>query len=98
MLDFGAVFDRAPELLWATRGTFGLAFAGMALALVIGILGVIAGPRTGGSASLGICFHGSDITVVSSKIIRDSSVQQPSGRDFSAGRQRRCRQAQHRGQ
>lgn len=42
MLDFGAVFDRAPELLWATRGTFGLAFAGMALALVIGILGVIA--------------------------------------------------------
>lgn len=40
--DFGAVFERAPELLWATLGTFGLAFAGMALALVIGILGVIA--------------------------------------------------------
>jgi polar amino acid transport system permease protein len=40
--DFGAVFDRAPELLWATLGTFGLAFAGMALALLIGILGVIA--------------------------------------------------------
>lgn len=40
--DFGAVFERAPELLWATLGTFSLAFAGMALALVIGILGVIA--------------------------------------------------------
>lgn len=40
--DFGAVFERAPELLWATLGTFGLAFAGMALALLIGILGVIA--------------------------------------------------------
>ncbi len=40
--DFGAVFDRAPELLWATLGTFGLAFAGMALALLIGIVGVIA--------------------------------------------------------
>ncbi|HEV7250516.1 MAG TPA: amino acid ABC transporter permease [Shinella sp.] len=39
--DFGAVFERAPELLWATLGTFGLAFAGMALALVIGVLGVI---------------------------------------------------------
>ncbi|MEN3150814.1 amino acid ABC transporter permease [Neorhizobium sp. IRAMC:178] len=40
--DFGAVFERAPELLWAMLGTFGLAFAGMALALLIGILGVIA--------------------------------------------------------
>ena len=40
--DFGAVFDRAPELLWATLGTFGLAFAGMGLALVIGVVGVIA--------------------------------------------------------
>ncbi|MCJ8150870.1 amino acid ABC transporter permease (plasmid) [Shinella sp. H4-D48] len=39
--DFGAVFERAPELLWATLGTFGLAFAGMALALVIGVVGVI---------------------------------------------------------
>jgi polar amino acid transport system permease protein len=39
--DFGVVFERAPELLWATLGTFGLAFAGMALALVIGVVGVI---------------------------------------------------------
>ncbi|GAA3103101.1 amino acid ABC transporter permease [Rhizobium viscosum] len=38
--DFGAVFDRAPELFWGSLGTLGLAFAGMLLALVIGILGV----------------------------------------------------------
>lgn len=40
--DFGAVFDRAPELFWGSLGTLGLAFAGMLLALVIGILGVAA--------------------------------------------------------
>jgi polar amino acid transport system permease protein len=40
--DFGAVLDRAPELLWASFGTLGLALAGMLLALVIGILGVVA--------------------------------------------------------
>ncbi|MDQ0559205.1 polar amino acid transport system permease protein [Rhizobium mesoamericanum] len=40
--DFGAVLDRAPELLWGSLGTFGLALAGMLLALVIGILGVVA--------------------------------------------------------
>ena len=40
--DFGAVFDRAPELFWGVLGTLGLAFAGMLLALVIGILGVVA--------------------------------------------------------
>ncbi|OWV73760.1 ABC transporter permease [Rhizobium sp. R339] len=38
--DFGAVFDRAPELFWGSLGTLGLACAGMLLALVIGILGV----------------------------------------------------------
>ena len=40
--DFGAVLDRAPELLWGSIGTLGLALAGMLLALVIGILGVVA--------------------------------------------------------
>jgi polar amino acid transport system permease protein len=40
--DFGAVLDRAPELLWGSLGTLGLASAGMLLALVIGILGVVA--------------------------------------------------------
>ncbi|RWM02527.1 MAG: amino acid ABC transporter permease [Mesorhizobium sp.] len=40
--DFGAVLDRAPELLWGSLGTLGLALAGMLLALVIGILGVVA--------------------------------------------------------
>ncbi|MDX8480142.1 MULTISPECIES: amino acid ABC transporter permease [Mesorhizobium] len=40
--DFGAVLDRAPELLWGSLGTVGLALAGMLLALVIGILGVVA--------------------------------------------------------
>lgn len=40
--DFGAVLDRAPELLWGSLGTLGLALAGMLLALVIGIVGVVA--------------------------------------------------------
>ncbi|WEJ15400.1 amino acid ABC transporter permease [Sinorhizobium sp. K101] len=40
--DFGAVLDRAPELLWGSLGTLGLASAGMLLALAIGILGVVA--------------------------------------------------------
>ncbi|MBB3351819.1 amino acid ABC transporter permease [Rhizobium lentis] len=40
--DFGAVFDRAPELFWGSLGTLGLAVAGMILALAIGILGVAA--------------------------------------------------------
>ncbi|TIV01168.1 MAG: amino acid ABC transporter permease [Mesorhizobium sp.] len=40
--DFGAVLDRAPDLLWGSLGTLGLALAGMLLALVIGILGVVA--------------------------------------------------------
>ncbi|TIV25190.1 MAG: amino acid ABC transporter permease, partial [Mesorhizobium sp.] len=40
--DFGAVLDRAPELLWGSLATVGLALAGMLLALVIGILGVVA--------------------------------------------------------
>lgn len=40
--DFGAVFDRFPELFWGSLGTLGLAVAGMILALAIGILGVAA--------------------------------------------------------
>ncbi|MDX8449702.1 amino acid ABC transporter permease [Mesorhizobium captivum] len=40
--DFGAVLDRAPELLWGSLGTVGLALTGMLLALVIGLLGVVA--------------------------------------------------------
>ncbi len=41
-LDFSVVFERLPELLWGCLGTLGLALAGMALALVIGICGVLA--------------------------------------------------------
>ncbi len=41
-LDFSAVIDRLPELLVACLATIGLALAGMSLATVIGILGVVA--------------------------------------------------------
>lgn len=41
-LDFSVVYDNAPALLWGCLGTIGLALAGMALALVIGLLGVLA--------------------------------------------------------
>ncbi|WP_112498250.1 amino acid ABC transporter permease [Agrobacterium sp. lyk4-40-TYG-31] len=41
-LDFSAVFDRLPELLLACLATIGLALAGMFLATIIGVLGVIA--------------------------------------------------------
>jgi polar amino acid transport system permease protein len=39
-LDFGVIFARWPELLSGTLATLGLALAGMALALVIGVIGV----------------------------------------------------------
>nr|WP_209837447.1 amino acid ABC transporter permease [Rubellimicrobium aerolatum] len=39
-MDFGVVLARWPELVWGTLGTIGLALGGMALALVIGVLGV----------------------------------------------------------
>jgi polar amino acid transport system permease protein len=41
-LDFSVVIDRLPELLFACLGTIGLAVAGMSIATVIGILGVVA--------------------------------------------------------
>ncbi len=41
-LDFTAVIERLPELLLACLSTIGLAIAGMSLATVIGVLGVIA--------------------------------------------------------
>jgi len=41
-LDFGVVFARFPELLSGAVGTIGLALAGMALAIIVGILGVAA--------------------------------------------------------
>ena len=41
-LDFSAVIDRLHELLVACLATIGLALAGMSLATVIGILGVVA--------------------------------------------------------
>jgi polar amino acid transport system permease protein len=41
VLDFSVVFDRAGELLWGCLGTIGLSFAGMTLALVIGVAGVL---------------------------------------------------------
>ncbi|WP_180899686.1 amino acid ABC transporter permease [Martelella soudanensis] len=40
-LDFTVVVDRMSELLWGAAGTVMLSVAGMALALVIGVLGVI---------------------------------------------------------
>ena len=39
-LDFGVVLERWPELVRGTAATIGLALAGMALALVIGVAGV----------------------------------------------------------
>lgn len=39
--DFGPVIDGLPDLLWGCLGTLGLALAGMVLALVIGIGGVM---------------------------------------------------------
>jgi len=41
-LDFSVVTDNASALLWGCVGTMGLALAGMALALAIGLLGVLA--------------------------------------------------------
>jgi polar amino acid transport system permease protein len=40
-LDFGPVVDGFPSLLWGCAGTLGLALGGMALAIVIGIGGVV---------------------------------------------------------
>jgi polar amino acid transport system permease protein len=40
-LDFGAVVDGLPDLLWGCVGTLGLALGGMALAIMIGIGGVM---------------------------------------------------------
>jgi polar amino acid transport system permease protein len=42
LFDFSVVWDAMPELLWGCLGTFGLALAGMALAIVIGLVGVVA--------------------------------------------------------
>lgn len=39
--DFGPVLAGLPELLWGCAGTLGLAFAGMVLATIIGIAGVV---------------------------------------------------------
>ena len=41
-LDFSGVIERLPELLLACLATIGLAIAGMSLATVIGVLGVVA--------------------------------------------------------
>jgi polar amino acid transport system permease protein len=41
VLDFSPVIEGLPSLLWACLGTLGLALGGMALAIVIGIGGVI---------------------------------------------------------
>ena len=41
VLDFGVVMEKMPDLLWGCLGTFGLAIAGMLLAMVIGVGGVI---------------------------------------------------------
>ncbi len=41
-LDFSIVIERLPELLWGCLATLSLAFTGMSIALVIGIVGVVA--------------------------------------------------------
>ena len=41
-LDFSVVWDAFPTLLWGCLGTLGLALAGMLLAMVIGVGGVVA--------------------------------------------------------
>jgi polar amino acid transport system permease protein len=41
-LDFSVVAERTPDLLLAALATIGLALAGMSLALIIGVLGVVA--------------------------------------------------------
>ena len=41
-LDFNVVLEHLPALLWGCLGTFELALSGMALALVIGVGGVVA--------------------------------------------------------
>jgi polar amino acid transport system permease protein len=40
-LDFTPVWDGMPDLLWGCLGTLGLALSGMALAIVVGIGGVV---------------------------------------------------------
>lgn len=51
-LDFSVVFERWPELMWGALGTIGLALAGMAIALVIGVVGVAVLRRGGRITSL----------------------------------------------
>jgi polar amino acid transport system permease protein len=41
-LDFGVVIEQMPTLLWGCVGTLGLALAGMIIAIIIGIFGVMA--------------------------------------------------------
>lgn len=41
VLDFGVVVEKLPDLLWGCLGTFGLAIAGMLLAMAIGLVGVV---------------------------------------------------------
>ena len=56
-MDFSVVFDHFPQLLWGCLGTPGLSFAGMILALVIGVLGVMArGSHVGWLRRLVIAF------------------------------------------
>jgi polar amino acid transport system permease protein len=56
-MDFSVVFDHFPQLLWGCLGTLGLSFAGMSLALVIGVLGVMArGSHVGWLRRLVIAF------------------------------------------
>lgn len=40
VLEFGVVTQRMPDLLWECLGAFGLAIAGLLLAMAIGIGGV----------------------------------------------------------
>jgi polar amino acid transport system permease protein len=56
-MDFSVVFDHFPQLLWGCLGTLGLSFAGMILALIIGVLGVMArGSHVGWLRRLVIAF------------------------------------------
>ncbi|HWK44468.1 MAG TPA: amino acid ABC transporter permease [Stellaceae bacterium] len=40
-MDFSVVFAAFPQLLWGCLGTLGLALAGMSLAMLIGVVGVV---------------------------------------------------------
>lgn len=63
-IDFGVVLAHWPDLAWGTLSTLGLALAGMVLALVVGILGVVV--RRSGSKI------GAAVVVVFVEVVRNT--------------------------